>query len=141
MLRILVAVDGSEHSDRTVSHVLKQVPLYKDAVEIHLLNVQPPLPAKVARFAPASQVQEYHREHGEESLASARKILDGSGTKYLTHIGVGEPAPVIEGYVRDQGIDLVAMGSRGLGSVTGLLLGSVATKVIGSTTVPVLVVK
>ena len=141
MFRMLVAVDGSESSDRAVSHLLKKLAWYKDAVEVHLLNVQPPLPASVARNVPASQLHEYHRENAEGALASARALLDGAKVAYVVHIGVGEPAHVITGYAKEKAIDQIVMGTRGLGGVAGLVLGSVTTKVLALAEVPVLLVK
>jgi nucleotide-binding universal stress UspA family protein len=141
MFRILVAVDGSESSDRAVSHLLKKLAWYKDTVEVHLLNVQPALPAGVARFVPSDQLHDYHREHAESALASARAILEGAKVQYVTHIGVGEPAHVITGYAKEKSIDQIVMGTRGLGTVTGMVLGSVTTKVLGLAEVPVLLVK
>jgi nucleotide-binding universal stress UspA family protein len=44
-------------------------------------------------------------------------------------------------YAREQRCSLIAMGTRGMGSVANLLLGSVATKVIGLSGIPVLLVK
>jgi nucleotide-binding universal stress UspA family protein len=141
MFRILVAVDGSESSDRAVSHLLKKLAWYKDTVEVHLLNVQPALLAGVARFVPSDQLHDYHREHAESALASARAILEGAKVQYVTHIGVGEPAHVITGYAKEKSIDQIVMGTRGLGTVTGMVLGSVTTKVLGLAEVPVLLVK
>jgi nucleotide-binding universal stress UspA family protein len=141
MFRILVAVDGSESSDRAVSHLLKKLAWYKEAVEIHLLTVQPSLPSDVGRFISAEQLDGFHREQGEAAQASARRILDGAKVAYKSHIGIGEPAHVIAQYARDQAIDQVAMGTRGLGSVAGLVMGSVTTKLLSLTNVPVLLIK
>jgi nucleotide-binding universal stress UspA family protein len=141
MFRILVAVDGSESSDRAVSHLLKKLAWYKDTIEVHLLNVQPPLPAGVARFVPADQLHDYHREHADATLASARALLDGAKVPYAVHIGVGEPAHVITGYAKEKAIDQIVMGTRGLGTVSGMVLGSVTTKVLSLAEVPVLLVK
>ena len=55
MFRILVAVDGSEPSNRTVSHLLKKLAWYKGPVEVHLLNVQPPLPSWGLMISEAKQ--------------------------------------------------------------------------------------
>lgn len=141
MLRILVAVDGSESSDRAVSHLLKKLGWYKEGAEIHLLNVQSALPTDVSRFISAEQLEGFHRERGEEALASARGILDGAKVAYLTHIGIGEPAHVIAHYANERKIDQIVMGTRGLGSVAGLVMGSVTTKVLSLTDVPVLLIK
>jgi nucleotide-binding universal stress UspA family protein len=141
MFRILVAVDGSESSDRAVAHLQKMLGWYREKAEIHLLNVQAALPVDVSRFIPAEQLEAFHREQGEAALASARAALDGAKLAYVTHIGVGEPAHVIAQYARDKSIDQVVMGTRGLGSVAGLVMGSVTTKVLGLTEVPVLLVR
>ena len=141
MLKMLVAVDGSEHSIRTVSHLIKEVNRYKDGLEIHLLNVQRPLPAHAASRVGHDKVQDYHREQGLQALAEARKRLDAAKVKYHYHIGVGDEAEVIARYAKEKGCDQIFMGTRGLGSVSGLLLGSVATKVIHLTDMPVMLVK
>jgi len=141
MLRILVPVDGSEHSARTVGYVIKSLNLYKDAVEIHLLNVQHPLPARAASHLGHETVQEYHREQGLATLAETRKLLEAAGVPYLYHIGVGDEAETIVKYAREKKCDQIMMGTRGLGSVSNLLLGSVTTKVIHLADVPVVLVK
>jgi nucleotide-binding universal stress UspA family protein len=48
---------------------------------------------------------------------------------------------VIADYARDEGCALIVMGTRGLGSIANMLLGSVATKVIHLAEVPVLLIK
>lgn len=54
---------------------------------------------------------------------------------------VGEPASSIAAHVERHGADAVIMGTRGLGTLGGLVLGSVATKVIHLVTPPVTLVK
>ena len=141
MLKMLVAVDGSEHSARTISHVIKETNRYKDGVEVHLLNVQRPLPARAASHIGHDKVQEYHREQGLQALAEARKTLDAAKVKYQYHIGVGDEAEVIARYAKEKGCDQIVMGTRGAGLVSNLVLGSVANKVIHLSPVPVLLVK
>ena len=141
MFRILVAVDGSESSDRAVAHLLKKLGWYREKIEVHLLNVQAALPSDVSRFITTDQLQGFHREQGEAALASARAVLDGARVSYVTHIGIGEPAHVIAHYANEKAIDQIVMGTRGLGSVAGLVMGSVTTKVLSLTDVPVLLIK
>lgn len=142
MFRILVAVDGSESSDRAVAHLLKKLGWYKGDVEVHLLNVQVALPSTVGLYSPAAdQIHRFHREQGEAELASARAILDGAKVAYVTHIGVGEPAHVITHYAKEKAIDQIVMGTHGRGSIAGLVMGSVTTKVLSLTDVPLLLIK
>jgi nucleotide-binding universal stress UspA family protein len=141
MLRFLVAVDGSDTSDRVVAHLLKQWVWYREPIEVHLLNVQPPLHGDVATFVAKDQLQQFHHDEGIKALASARGKLDAAGLKHVFHIGVGDPAQVIAHYAREKQCDQIVMGSRGLGSLSGLVLGSVTMKVLHLTDVPILIVK
>jgi hypothetical protein len=74
-------------------------------------------------------------------LAPARDIAAAAGVATEHHTMVGDAAESIVKVARDTGCGMVVMGTRGLGSVTGMLLGSVATKVIHLSDVPVLLVK
>jgi nucleotide-binding universal stress UspA family protein len=141
MVRILIAVDGSESSDRAVTHLLQKLTWYREAADIHLLNVQPPLPSDVSRFISAEQLQDFHREQGEAAIASARRALEARKIAFRSHIGIGDPAHVIAQYAREQAIDQIVMGTRGLGSVAGLVMGSVTTKLLTLTDIPVLLIK
>lgn len=141
MFRVLVAVDGSKSSDRAVAHLLKKLAWYREKVDIHLLNVQSALPGNASHVVSTEQLEAFHREQGEVALASARAILDRASIDYVTHIGVGDPAHVIARYAGEMAADQVVMGARGLGGVAGMLMGSVTTKVLGLTEVPVLLIR
>ena len=143
MLKLLVPVDGSESSSRAVDHLIKKLGWFKDGAEIHLLNVQHPIPygSRVGSVIGHDKIAQYHQEEGLAALKNAMKKLDAAKFKYHYHIGVGEAAEVICQYAKDKGCDQIFMGTRGLGSVSGLVLGSVATKVIHLSPVPVVLVK
>ena len=143
MLKLLVPVDGSESSSRAVNHLIKKLGWFKDGAEIHLLNVQHPIPYgnRVSSVIGHDKIAQFHQEEGMAALKNAMKKLDAAKFKYHYHIGVGEAAEVICQYAKEKGCDQIFMGTRGLGSVSGLVLGSVATKVIHLSPVPVLLVK
>ena len=142
MHRILLPVDGSEASLRAVDRALKIASLLKEQAEIHLLNVQLAMRQGVTSFVSPKQIDGHHHDEGIKELASARAKLDAAKVPYQFHIGVGgEPAEVIAHYAKDKKCDQVVMGTRGLGSVAGVLLGSVTTRVIQLVDVPVLLVK
>ena len=86
-------------------------------------------------------VRSFHHDEGLKALEAARNALEGAGIPHVFHIGVGDPAEVIAQYAREKGCDQIFMGTRGLGRIAGMLLGSVATKVIHLTNVPLLLVK
>jgi len=143
MLKLLVPVDGSESSGRAVDHLIKHLGWFKDGVEIHLLNVQHQIPYgnRVSSAIGQDKLAQYHQEEGMAALKTATQKLDAAQLKYHYHIGVGSEAEVICQYVKEKGCDQIFMGTRGLGSVSNLVLGSVATKVIHLSPVPVLLVK
>jgi nucleotide-binding universal stress UspA family protein len=142
MLKMLVPVDGSESSNRCIDFFLRKIDWYREPVEAHLLNVQPPIVSgNVTMFIKREQLEDYYRDEGLKALASARRKLDAAKVRYVYHVSVGEPADTIAKYARDQHCDQICMGTRGMGRVSGMLMGSVATKVIHLADVPVLLVK
>lgn len=141
MLKMLVPVDGSESSGRAVDHLIRKLGSYKDAVEIHLLNVQHPVSGDISAFVSHDVIAKFHRDEGMKALVPARQKLDAAKVKYHHHIGVGDEAEVICKYAKEKGVDQIFMGTRGMGGVSNLVLGSVATKVIHLSPVPVLLVK
>jgi nucleotide-binding universal stress UspA family protein len=138
MLRILVPVDGSDVSLRAVNYLIKKASLYREPLKIYLLNAPHPFPGTIRGVHLAAQKE--HQEHGLMMLASARKLLNDAGVQYEHNVIVGEAPEVIAQFVTDHGIEQVVMGTRGHGTVVGMLLGSVATKVLHLVHVPVLLV-
>jgi nucleotide-binding universal stress UspA family protein len=136
-------VDGSAPSSRAVDHLIKQVGVLKERAEIHLLNVQHPIPygGRVSSVVGHDKIAQFHREEGMAELKAAMQKLDAARIEYHHHIGVGAEAEVICQYAAEKGCDYIFMGTRGLGTVSNLVLGSVATKVIHLSPVPVLLVK
>ena len=139
MLKILVPVDGSENSSRTIRCLARKAGLYKVPLEIHLLNVQHAFPGTVRGVH--EQAAQHHQDEGMKALAGVRKLLDDAGLKFEYHINVGEAAEVIAQFAKDHKVDEVMMGSRGASAVANMVLGSVATKVLHLVDVPVLLVK
>jgi nucleotide-binding universal stress UspA family protein len=140
-MRILVPVDGSDSSLAAVRFVMTKLATADSSLELHLLNVQPPLSSAAAGFIDSGVLRDFHQEEGAKDLAAARKLLDEAGVACTSNVAVGDPADSITSYASQQKCDAIVMGTRGLGRVAGLLLGSVATKVLHLTKVPVVLVK
>jgi nucleotide-binding universal stress UspA family protein len=139
MLKVLVPVDGSNNCLRAVQSLIRQATLYKEPLEIHLLNVQHPFPGTVRGVH--EQAEQHHQEEGAKALAGARTLLDEAGLKYTHHVAVGEIAEVVAHFVKDKQLDQVMMGTRGMSAAANMLLGSVASKILHLVEVPVLLVK
>jgi nucleotide-binding universal stress UspA family protein len=142
MFRILIAVDGSESAGRAVDYVLQLARRCRDPLEVHVLNVQPPVTfGDIKKFVGQEALNAYYHDEGIKTLAGARRRLDQSGIAHTYHIGVGPVAETIANYAREHACAQIVMGTRGLSSISSLLVGSVAAKVLHLATVPVTLVK
>lgn len=141
MLKIVVAVDGSDNALNAVRHVIKRAAAGDAAEKIHLVNVQYPLHGGVSTFINAAQIKQYHQEEGQKALAPARALLDAEKVPYQHHLFVGEPSEIITRFAAEQGCEEIVIGTRGLSGLSSLLMGSVATKIIHHATMPVVLVK
>jgi nucleotide-binding universal stress UspA family protein len=140
-MKILIAVDGSPYTRAATRYIVRHKDSFSAPLEIHLLHVQPPIPyPRAAAVAGKAAVDKYQREESQAALAVAEKELTAAGIPFKSAWRVGEIAKVVESHARENGIDLVVMGSHGHGALAGLAMGSAATKLIASLTVPVLVV-
>ncbi|MBI1396103.1 MAG: universal stress protein [Betaproteobacteria bacterium] len=142
MRNVLVPMDGSESALRALRHLIAERDAYREPLHVVLLNVQPAvLSGAVRMFVGADQIEKYCHDEGESALRAARDLLAGAGVSHEHHILVGEPAESIARFASGKSCGSIVMGSRGLGAVSGLILGSVATKVIHLSTVPVTLVR
>jgi len=81
------------------------------------------------------------RNHAEAALRDAVTRAEAAGVPVSTRLAVGDPAEQICNYAAYIGAKLIAVGTRGHGAVTALLLGSVSDAVIRRAPCPVLVVR
>lgn len=140
-MKILLPVDGSEHSDRVVRHVIRMVHGCAD-YEIQLLNVQAPIDAPELRgHMPLREIEAMQETRGGDAMASARALLDAAGVAYAPEVILGPVAETIARLAGERQCDAIVMGSHGAGSLTSALMGSVATNVIRLAQCPVTVVK
>ena len=142
MLKALVPIDGSSNSLCAVRHVIKLVQ-DREPLDIHLLNVQPPIRGDVTTFVAQKYVEGFHLDEGHKALQRAQELLDEAGVHYTAHIYVGHAADVIAQCAKELRCDKVIMGTHGRGTVTQLLLGSISHKAIHQLdpSIPVTLVK
>jgi nucleotide-binding universal stress UspA family protein len=129
MLKALVPVDGSSNSLCAIRHVIRLVQ-DREPLEIHLLNVQPPLHGDVTSFVAKENVRDFHLEEGEKALARACELLREAEVPFTKHLYVGSAAQVIAEVARELRCDKVVMGTHGRGTITQLLMGSVSHEAI-----------
>lgn len=141
MRTILVPVDGSACSERTIEETVKLVQK-SGPMDIHLLNVQPRIfVEETLVFLDPAKIDTYYFEQGSRGLASAEKLLKKAGIAFTSHRAVGPVAETIVTKAKELGADGILMGTHGHGRVAGMLLGSVSNKVLHLSPVPVTLVR
>lgn len=143
MIKILVAIDGSSHSARVAKAAIRHVSAYNQPPELHLAFVHLPLPTMGGLIKPIGHeaLQRYYREEGEDALRGAKKLFDRAKLACTLHILVGPIAESLTSEAKKLKCDLIVMGTNGMGAVSGMLLGSVATKTVHLARGPVLLIR
>ena len=139
MNRVLVPVHGSRNCEFAVRHVIRQF-MNNTEMEIHLLNVQPPLTSYITRFLSRRNVRDYHRDEADKALRPARQLLDGFGVPYAAHMEVGERAECITATAHRLHCDHIVMSAARKNSLTRLVENSTTNRVFELTSVPVEVI-
>lgn len=140
MRKVLVPVDGSEHSDHAVLYLVDFIKEH-GPVEIHVANVEPEPVAWQTHGMEQEAINAHLSTLGHHSMKSAQKILKENGIPHHAHLGRGDTAHVIVALAAKLGCDTIVMGTRGLGAVSGLALGSVTRKVLHLSNLPVVCVR
>ena len=141
--KILVATDFSEASDAAFTYGRTLASAF--GATLHVLHVVDPAYLNALGADGYASISPDLQEHMEEAAQTRLDLLlldsDGSGPATRSALlRSGAPATAITQYAKDEGIDLIIMGTRGRGGVAHLLLGSVAERVVRTAPCPVLTV-
>jgi len=147
--RILVAVDGSEGSARASEVAVDMAEKFK--AQLFVLNVFRGYPEYMTLFPSAPSpsgeaIQSYETNARKAALEVVGRVVSmaerkGVKTKPHTSEAVGSVVQAITDYAANEKIDLIVMGTRGMGGFKKMLLGSVSSGVVTHAQCPVLVVR
>ena len=142
---VLVAIDGSKPSTQALEMAIEIAKKFDS--KLHLIHVvrEMQLPSELQHLAELETVrgtrQDVLNTIGERLVNQGKRVAETTGvTSVESDIGTGDPANAIIGYANRNGIDLIVLGSRGLGQVEGMLMGSVSRKVSNLAAGPCLIV-
>jgi len=142
--KVLVPVDGSPASLRALDFAIEMTRQNPDT-SLVLLNVQHisamDLAEADADAAMGGDWQEAASQASAKALKEAIGKAEAAGVAFKNIVRTGQTAEAIAQAARDEGSEHIVMGTRGLGSIQGLLLGSVAMKVIHLAEVPITLLK
>jgi len=130
---ILVPVDGSEHSKKALDFACQLA--LKFNADLSLLYVAEANDSDQYLFMGSARVvvpgsSENAQETGQSVIDAATEIANQQGCEIKNKVVTfGSTAKMILEYADNHAIDTIVLGSRGLGNVGGMLLGSVSHKV------------
>lgn len=137
--KILVAIDGSEHSKKAIREAVTLIENLKTACSLTILHVNQTVPIVDPAVSEEMDIEQMISEEGRRILTLAEAHLAGANVEFASKSVIGDPATEISKSALDH--DLIIMGSRGLGAISEIVLGSVSHKVIKQSKCPVLIVK
>lgn len=140
-LRVTAAVDGSPESAKAVER-LAQCAGTLGVVHVDLVHFQRGLSNAAAMLPPHDDVlRQWSGHESDAALGAPARVLAAAGIPHAEHRATGAPDAGIVAFAAEHGAGLVVMGTRGLGAMHHLLLGSVALKTAHASDVPVVLMR
>lgn len=140
-MKILLPVDGSELSLHEVDFAIEMV---RNGLQASFLvvNVQEPATLYELVTAPDPQTRDNAAQAaGLHALEPALELLRRAGIACEATVVAGDPAHALVDLIEAEGIELVVVGTRGMGALASAFKGSVAQALLHDAPVPVLLVK
>lgn len=139
--RIVVAYDGSDQAIKALNTAIELAKAFNSKLDV--VEVVDTAALLGMGFAPIpSDVIAQIYSKAQNDVEQAKKKAQEAGVKDVTsQVLEGDPATSIIEYASKNGADLIVIGSRGLSTFKRLVLGSVSSKVVQESRIPVLVVK
>jgi len=142
-MKILLAVDGSKPSLDAVKLVIEHADWLRQKPQIELVTVHLPVPPlrNMGAAVSKAQIERYYLEEGEQHLAAAKRLLARSRLPYEAKVLVGPVAETLVRHAKSARCDLICIGTHGRTGIARALIGSVASKVLSISDIPVLLAK
>lgn len=137
--KILIATDGSEHSERAARVGVELAKLSGGTVTaLYIADTSrmSHLPDDMLLFS----IRELLVKEGNEAVGYIKKLAEESGVAFEKQLAEGNPGEEIIKFASKAGMSVIVMGSVGRTGLDKFLLGSVAEKVVRGSKVPVLTV-
>ena len=136
--RILVAVDGSDASDRIVRFLTTEL---SPAAASQAQSAEPAVEAVVHHVLPFMFKRDEAELAGREVVQHYGQKLAKAGYRVMEEVTFGGPAEELTAMAKRRKVNLIVAGAKGMGNVASFLLGSVATRLVERSHVSVLVVR
>lgn len=137
--RILLAVDGSEHALRAAK-TAGDLARHMKAIELRIVVAYEPIPSYLGDPDFQTAINARLKE-AQGILHKAVEAVGDSGIGVQTELIEGDSAEAIIEVAQTRNSNVIVMGSRGLGRLAGVVLGSTSQKVVSLAPCPVLIVR
>lgn len=141
--KILVPVDGSQASFDAIQHAINIAKMNDGRIDlIHVVNIM-----NQVQVCPQFQTSYLSEDYLESFGTVANEILAEAISKIpkplIGQVAMrsGNPRESLKDFIEHNRYDLVIVGSRGLGALPGLLLGSVSQFLVKHVECPIMVIK
>lgn len=135
--KILVPIDGSKNSIRALSNAISLAQQTRATIFGLTVIQSSPTELGLVRTMIGKTISKKSRNF----LRTAKMMCTKKKVKFIEFIEYGEEGTTIVSFSKQKDIDLIVMGSRGLGSVKEFFLGSTSSYVMHQSKIPVLIVK
>jgi nucleotide-binding universal stress UspA family protein len=140
MRSVLLPVDGSRHAFAAALYLIDFASLH-GAPEVHVVNVEPPPVLWQTHGMESEAIQSHLAVQAHIAMNPVLNALNEAGVAHHSYVKVGDTAETIVALADELGCDTIVMGTRGMGGLAALALGSVTRKVLHLTKVPVVCIK
>jgi len=141
--KILVPVDGSPPSLRALDFANEMALKHPDTslVLLHVWNIHALDLLGVTEAMDDNWLKEAGERGSDKALTDAVDTCEAAKVPYKAETRSGHVGETIVKVAEEEDAQYIVMGTRGLGGVEGLLMGSVATQVNHLAKIPVTLIK
>jgi len=140
-MKILAAVDGSPYTKRMLAYLAAHDEWLGSHHEYTLLHAVPAVPPRAAALLEKETLKAYYDDMAEKVFKPIRTFFARQGLKASFVTRIGPAGEIVSEAAKKGRYDLLILGSHGHGTLTNLVMGSVATKVLANCDTPALLIR
>jgi nucleotide-binding universal stress UspA family protein len=146
MMKVLIAVDGSDHANRAIEAIAniarRGVPIEAALINVRVGAILEPLFATDYSMITVQKLDAEQESQQTAVIESATKLANMLGLALTAPVrAYGNVVKEILRVAKERDVDMIVLGTRGMGALRSMLMGSVAQKVLHDSPVPVVFVK
>lgn len=137
---ILLATDGSENARRATEAAVDLIQELSHPTVI-VVYVAASAPSQSRMVKAGFDVHTILEDDARQAARETLERFEAAGIPYTLKVALGDPVAEILAVAQKESADLIVVGSRGLGAIRGVMMGSVSQKIAQTAKCPVMIVK